>query len=112
MAALSGRLERGGVRAYVLGMGSEDELHEELLRRAQQAIDAAAEVVAHSEVITWVSAELRDTGLTTRCAWCGRYRLADRWVRLRPTGFVFDRKTSHGICDDCINALREAGLSR
>ena len=105
-------LERVDARGYGREVSQEERLQDVLLRRAQKAIDAAAEVVAHSEVITEVSAELRHTGMTTRCAWCSRYRLGERWVQLRPTNFVFDSKTSHGICDDCVQALRDAGLTR
>jgi hypothetical protein len=89
----------------------EERLREALLRRAQHAADAAAEVVAHSQVLAHVSAELRHLGMTTRCAWCGRYRIGDRWVVVEDSPLIHENQTSHGICDDCMRRLREAGLS-
>jgi hypothetical protein len=93
-------------------MGSHEEgPQDELLRRAQEAIDAASELVAHSQVIVELSEDLREAELTSRCAWCGRYHLADRWVILRLALRVREQQTTHGICPDCLGALREAGLS-
>jgi len=66
-----------------------------LLARAGQAIESAS-----------------DGGLTTRCAWCGRYRIDERWLVVeRVPAFAERRGVSHGICDDCIAALKGAGLS-
>jgi hypothetical protein len=49
--------------------------------------------------------------LTTRCAWCGRYRIDDRWLVVERVPVFAERRASHGICDDCIAALKGAGLS-
>lgn len=88
------------------------ELDEGLLRRAQAAIDAAAQVRARSQVVVGVSAALRESGFTTRCAWCGRYRVGDRWVVVVDAPeFLELAAVSHGICDDCVGELRTAGLS-
>lgn len=93
-------------------MGPEEErLQDELLRRAQKAVDAAAEVVAHSQVLASVSSALRDGTLTSRCAWCGRYRIAERWVVVGRGDMIERTHTTHGICEDCVAALRDAGLS-
>lgn len=93
-------------------MGSDDgRLDDTLLRRAQDAIDAAAEIVAHSVVITAVSTNIREGTLTSRCAWCGRYRIEERWVMIEPGGLIDAAETTHGICEDCVNALRTSGLS-
>jgi hypothetical protein len=91
----------------------EERLHEALLARAQEAMDAAAEVVAHSEVITTVSSDLREGALTSRCAWCSRYRLRDgRWVAIRASVMIELADTTHSICDDCVRVLRDSGLSK
>lgn len=82
------------------------------LRRAQAAIDAAERIRARSEVIVGLSSAVRQAGMTTRCAWCSRYRISGRW--LLPTDaphFVDFAAVSHGICEDCIAELRAAGLS-
>ena len=86
--------------------------HTALLRRAQEAIDAAARVLEDSEVVVASSALLRAEGMPTRCAWCGRYRVADRWVILEDMpGFLAFASATHGICDECLAALRAAGMS-
>jgi hypothetical protein len=92
-------------------MGAAESPQDELLRRAQEAIDAASELVAHSQVIVELSVERREAELTTRCAWCSRYHLAGKWVILRPTLRVGEDMTTHGICPDCVIALRDAGVS-
>jgi hypothetical protein len=89
----------------------EERLHEALLERAQKAVDAAAEIAAQSQVIAHVAAARRGSGLMSRCAWCGRYRVDDRWVRVEPKPEFLEDRTSHGICTECIAALRGAGLS-
>jgi hypothetical protein len=88
------------------------ELDEALLRRAEAAIDAAERVRARSELIVGASESLRNAGMTTRCAWCGRYLFGERWVLVTdaPT-FVESGAVSHGICEDCMVELRAAGLS-
>jgi hypothetical protein len=94
---------------------SEDDrrLHEALLRRAEEAVIAAEQIVATSLVMTSISTDLREGSLTSRCAWCGRYRVGeDRWVRVGPNVVVDMADTTHGICEDCVDALRAAGLTR
>lgn len=102
-------LNRSGHRSTVKGV-TED--HAALLLRAQEAIDAAVRVLDDSEVMVASSALLRDAGLPTRCAWCGRYHVADRWVVVEDMpDFVAFKSATHGICDDCLAALRAAGMS-
>lgn len=82
------------------------------MRRAQAAIDAAERVRARSEVITEISEALRESGMTTRCAWCSRYLVGDRWVVVADApSFIRLAAVTHGICDDCVGELRAAGLS-
>jgi len=90
----------------------EERLEDTLLDRAQQAVDAAAGIVARSEVVAAQREDLREGALTCRCAWCGRYRIGEaRWVRVEPSAHAAIAQTTHGICDDCITILRESGLS-
>lgn len=90
---------------------NEDCLNEALLGRAQKAVDAAAEIVADPEVLAQVSVVRAGPGLISRCAWCGRYRVGDRWFVVQPKPQGLENKTSHGICDECVAVLREAGMS-
>ena len=89
-----------------------DDIEAALFRRAEAAIEAAERVLARSEVAVGASAALRESGMATRCAWCGRYRAGDRWVLLAEApDFVELAAVTHGICDDCIAELRASGLS-
>jgi hypothetical protein len=91
---------------------SEDgRLEEDLLDRAQHAIDAAADIVAHSAVLTALSRHVRDGSLMARCAWCGRYRVGEDWVKLDGADAIERAEITHGICDECTAALRRSGLS-
>jgi len=70
------------------------------------------DLLEHSDVLAHIAEQLREHGVTTRCAWCGRYRADDHWVKLEqaPT-FVHKADLSHGICPECTAALRDQGLS-
>ena len=47
--------------------------------------------------------------MPSRCAWCGRYRVGDEWLTVeRPAAGA---RVSHGICPDCVEALRNTGQS-
>ena len=83
-----------------------------ILQRAQDAIDAAARVLDDSEVMVASSALLRAEGMPTRCAWCGRYNVAGRWVIVEEMPeFIAFAAATHGICDECLEALRATGMS-
>jgi hypothetical protein len=94
-------------------LGSEEgQLQQALLRRAQRAVDAAVGIVARSQAISLVSTDLRADALTCRCAWCGRYKIGhDRWFKVEPSLEIDFAETTHGVCDRCLAALREAGKS-
>lgn len=99
-------------RRYRREVGSDEErLHEDLLERAQRAVDAATEILATSQVLTTLSVDRRHGTLTSRCAWCGRYRIEGTWVKVGPGVAINGAETTHGICEDCVAALRGAGLS-
>ena len=91
--------------------GSEEQQrHAELRQRAREAVQAARTTVAHSQDLAWLFGEGTKLTLTTRCAWCRRYRVRGHWLdsgrTLIPAG-----RTTHGICDECAEGLREVGLS-
>ena len=57
-----------------------------------------------------------DQLLVTRCAWCERYEVGNRWLPekkiktfLRGGDWMSD--ATHGICPDCVQSLRRRGLS-
>lgn len=87
-------------------------LDEALLRRARAAVDRARVTARRSRVLMQVSEELRDHGLTSRCAWCGRHRVGEDWLDgRRMPGFGTMAPQSHTICPDCVAELRAAGKS-
>jgi hypothetical protein len=55
--------------------------------------------------------------LVTRCAWCERYEIENRWSTRRPStlsrklGTWASTMASHGICPDCTADLKQRGLS-
>jgi hypothetical protein len=89
-----------------------EEVHRELLRRAQEAVAAATR--AHrraAELSAFVSA-LRATspGELVRCAWCGRVAAGDYWIDPYPLLGAnlrerLRKSASHGVCPDCFERL-------
>ena len=64
------------------------------------------------EELLGVSATPSDSGMATRCAWCGRYYLGERWVAVGSAPSFGDHAgVTHGICDDCVAELRAVGMS-
>jgi hypothetical protein len=58
------------------------------------------------------AAEVHGAEMSARCAWCGRFRLGEHWFPLGEPGEAAPTvPVSHGICPDCVEALREAGKS-
>ncbi len=45
----------------------------------------------------------------TRCAWCSRYHVGGRWIAVTDRS---PQNVTHGICHECFESLRVAGLSR
>jgi hypothetical protein len=83
-----------------------------LLRRAEEAVEAAERTRTRSEVVVAISVSPRGTDMTARCAWCGRYRFDDEWgvlEQMRPTPELAG--VTHGICEDCFADLRARGMS-
>jgi hypothetical protein len=91
-------------------MEMDEELLVALLERVEKAVADAERIVSESGVLRDVSRAVTTESLIARCAWCGRYRLGGGWVRLeRPMRGI---GATHGICPDCVAALKDAGLSR
>jgi hypothetical protein len=85
---------------------------EALLRRARMAVDHAREAVHRSAMLLHLSDQIRNRGLTSRCAWCGRHQVGEEWVALnRMPRFGTFGPQSHTICPDCVEELRKAGKS-
>lgn len=45
-----------------------------------------------------------------RCAWCGRYLTPDGWAD--QIDIADGDIVTHGICDECLQSLRDNGESR
>ena len=91
-------------KQYVAGAGL---AHREYLKRN---FLQAERIRDESSVVP--RAEVRESGLVTRCAWCGRFRDGGRWVVVDPAqASVEQAEITHGICGDCVEALRAAGMS-
>jgi hypothetical protein len=88
-------------------------VYEDLLRRVHAAAARAAELVDAAEVAAETAHAIRDGGLRARCAWCGRYRVAERWVAADaiPAFPPSVEQTTHTICPSCSAALRREGQS-
>jgi len=93
-----------------------DEVHRELLRRAQEAVAEATR--AHrraAELRAFVSA-LRAIrpGELVRCAWCDRVAAGEYWIDPYPllgANALRERlrkSASHGVCPDCFERVMTA----
>jgi hypothetical protein len=87
-----------------------------LAARVDAAISAASRTTRRSALTRIASRHRREDGLTTRCAWCGRYavdgtfRDADELPRF--VAFTPPSRLTHGICPECVVDLRREGKSR
>jgi hypothetical protein len=50
--------------------------------------------------------------LVLKCAWCGRYRIGDDWLDLGVDDAPDPDRATHGICSDCLRALRMNGETK
>lgn len=97
------------------GRDDDELLRETLVDRARKAVDRARETVRASEILAETSAAVR-AELGARCAWCGRYRVGEKWLDedelpAFATGSRGLTNISHGICPACTDALRASGKS-
>jgi hypothetical protein len=90
------------------GEGEEQDVEAALLARAEDAVLAAVQIRNESEVLP-AAAVAVEQELPLRCAWCGRYCVDEHWVVLE--GRAPPVRATHGICEDCLHALRDRGLS-
>jgi len=92
-----------------------EEVHRELLRRAEEAVTEATRTQQRAAELSAFVRALRATspaGLV-RCAWCERVAAGEHWIdpysllqanlreRLR-------KNASHGICPDCFERVTAA----
>ena len=92
-----------------------EEVHEELLRRAEEAVAVATRTHQRASELSAFVRALRATspGGLVRCAWCGLVAADEHWIdpysllqanlreRLR-------KNASHGICPDCFERVTAA----
>jgi hypothetical protein len=90
--------------------GQKRPLKSPLRRRSVEAVGAEDRELP--DALLERAAERREDAMSARCAWCGRYRVGERWLPAGelPEGVVA-ASVSHGICPDCVAALRDAGKS-
>jgi hypothetical protein len=91
------------------------ELFKALVARARKAFAEVAEKVRAAEVLVQTSEAIRQD-FSARCAWCGRFRLGERWIgaeELPPYATSSRGLTtvSHTICPSCAEDLRASGKS-
>ena len=94
-----------------------ENLESALARRAASAVANAARTLERSEVIVAAGRIVRsDHEMVTRCAWCDRLSLADRWLRVEDAPLFsrgdYSERMTHGICDECLERLERSGESR
>jgi hypothetical protein len=88
-----------------------------LMRRVGLARAEAEHAVERSAILLTARRALADrTTMVRRCAWCQRLLLAGVWVPEEEVpdfvGHLLDERTSHGICESCIERLQKDGDSR
>jgi hypothetical protein len=89
---------------------------EALTEQVREAVARAQQTVARSEFLTAASRLVREPrGMIKRCAWCGRFGMARRWMRPEQAPeFLIARvetRATHTICPDCVRQLEETGKS-
>jgi len=92
------------------------DLAESLRARVERAKAAAVKACADAAVLVELSTALREGTVTTRCAWCGRHRVDDRWLPESELPAYATRShgltnITHGICSACVRRLRATGRS-
>ena len=97
---------------HVRELGDEETCDSDVLpAEAQDAREVAQQIKAEARAVTQVSMALHDGAFISRCAWCGRYRIGDDWMTVSRSRVIHQSRTTHGICEDCMAALRGAGHS-
>jgi hypothetical protein len=89
---------------------------EPLARRIEDAVATSVEAMRRSRLTRAASMQRRAGGLTTRCAWCGRFAVGNRFVDRddvpRFVELTPPERITHGICPECVDELRRTGKSR
>jgi hypothetical protein len=98
------RVPRRGVDSRHLRDPDAQRRHAALLDHARAVCEQARRTTAHSKTLAWLSDERQEGALISRCRWCGRYEVADRWFEARLMPPVPSARTGHGICGDCTEA--------
>ena len=93
------------------GAVEEEWLYRLLRERARDVVEQVKDTVARSQQLAWLHGAWAGRRLARRCAWCGRYGVGETWLDPGQTPPIPTSRTTHSICDDCTQALRDAGLS-
>lgn len=82
-----------------------------LRAQAQDSRQRARRAIDEARALSYLCA-LRTGALVGRCAWCERYRrIGGDWLTVTRSRMLEAVDVTHGICEDCISALRERGQS-
>jgi hypothetical protein len=85
---------------------------EALVDRVEAAIAAANVVSQRSRLLCLASRQRREGGMTTVCAWCGRFAIdAEFFAPGDEPKFARYSRVTHGICPMCLAELQQTGLS-
>src|SRR5436190_17827136 len=94
-------------------------LEHDLFQHVRSVLARSERLARRSVIVTNASRHARSAEtLLANCAWCGRLRLGEEWVRgeevprfLRLDGL--GRRLTHGICPECFQGVQqEAGARR
>jgi hypothetical protein len=81
-----------------------------LPERVDAALARAAQTHRRSLLVRAASAQRRDGGFTTVCAWCGAFAIgAEFFAPGEEPAFARRGKVTHGICPACLDELRRSG---
>jgi hypothetical protein len=108
MAVVAFRPPADSSEGHELGREQEDP-YLALRERARGVKLEACREVAHSRALKQMLEERGGGRSTSRCAWCGRYRLDGEWVSVHDPAFGHGERPTHVLCEDCTDAPREAG---
>jgi hypothetical protein len=114
--AISFRAPCDGRRCALGHSGAVIPASPELTHRIERALADARRAVERSQVLRAARQLLQNEHvLITRCAWCHRFALGGTWLEREETPRFLPpelaRSVTHGICPNCVDDLRERGLS-
>lgn len=87
------------------------------MARVSHARADAERTIKRSAILVTARRAVEDRStMVKRCAWCQRLLLADIWVSEDEipdfVGPLLDGRTTHGICERCMQELERRGATR